>query len=90
MRKNLIKNSRTLRSKKYSNANLLLFVQTMTSLTLTSGSRASSFPGFSLLLRERTLVVAGHVEISVLSINCAAGVALPLNFVDWTMKYYMG
>ena len=26
---------------------------------------ATSFPGFSLLLRERTLVAAGHVEMSV-------------------------
>jgi len=65
IRKNSIKKSYKLRSKKYSNAILLLFVQTMTSLTLTSGSRASSFPGFSLLLREKTLVAAGHVEISV-------------------------
>ena len=48
----------------------------------------TSFPGFSLLLRERTLVAVGHVE-SVL-INCAAGAGPSLNFVDWTMKYYLG
>ena len=25
-----------------------------------------------------------------LSINCAAGIGPPLNFVDWMMKYYLG
>ena len=25
-----------------------------------------------------------------MSINYAAGVGLPLNFVDWTMEYYLG
>ena len=31
----------------------------------------TSFPGFSLLLGERTLVAGCHVEMSI---NCAAGV----------------
>ena len=29
------------------------------------GAYPTSFPGFSLLLRERTLVAAGHVEMCV-------------------------
>ena len=52
------------------------------------GGGATSFPGFSLLLRERTLVAAGQVEIWFNKLR--SGVALPLNFVDWTMKFCLG
>ena len=85
IRKYLIKNSRTLRSKNYSNAILLLFVQTMTSLK-------------SIKLVPRVLSLASRKNPDCswargnqcVSIICAAGVAPPLNFVDWTMKYYLG
>ena len=42
----------------------------------------------SLLLRERTLVAAGNVKMCVTKL--AAVVDPPLNFVDWTMKNYLG
>ena len=85
IRKHLIKNSHTLRSKNYSNAILLLFAQTMTSLK-------------SIKLVPRVLSLASRKNPDCswargnqcVSINCAAGVAPPLNFVDWTMKYYLG
>ena len=85
IRKYLIKNSNTLRSKNYSNAILLLFVQTLTSLksikllpsVLSLASRKN--PGCSW--------ARGNLWVSI---NCAAGVVPPLNFADWTMKYYLG
>ena len=84
IRKYLIKNSHTLRSKNYSNAILLLFAQTMTSLK-------------SIKLVPRVLSLASRKNPDCswargnqcVSKNCAAGVAPPLNFVDWTMKYYL-
>ena len=85
IRKYLIKNSHTLRSKNYSNAILLLFVQTLTSLK-------------SIKLLPRVLSLASRKNPGCswargnlcVSINCAAGVVPPLNFADWTMKYYLG
>ena len=52
-------------------------------------SRATSFPGFSLssLEKEPWLPL---VTWKCVLINCAAGVGSPLNFVHWTMKYYLG
>ena len=41
------------------------------------------------MLREKTLVAAAHVKMSVkcVSLNCAAEISPPLNFVDWTKNY---
>ena len=48
----------------------------------------TSFPGFSLFLRERALLRL--VTWKRVSINFSLGVGPPLNFVDWTMKCYLG
>ena len=42
---------------------------------------ATSFPGFSLLLRERTLVATGHEEMCVNKLEVGPRIGPPINFV---------
>ena len=44
------------------------------------------FPGFSLLLQEKTL--AGHVDLCVNKF--LGGGRSSTTVVEWTMKYYLG
>ena len=53
----------------------------------------NSFPGFSLLLREKTLVATGHEEMCVNKLGGGGRSSnrSSLNLVDWRiMRYYLG